>query len=132
MIERLLEDWAAGDNRFDQPGECLFGFYEGELLAVAGVNRHQQPELGEVGRIRRVFVHPDVRDQGVGTRLVKRVMQQAGNQFSVFTVNVGKRSAYGFYQNLGFMPAKNMQGVTHFLTLEAEQSYQETALAFEF
>src|SRR3954447_15503574 len=67
FVSRLCEDWRSGTNRFDKPGEALFGLSIGEeLVAVGGLNRQDE----STGRLRRFYVHPSQRGQGLGSRLL--------------------------------------------------------------
>ena len=40
FLDRLIADWHSGANRFDKPGECLLGLFDGDrLVAIGGLNR---------------------------------------------------------------------------------------------
>jgi hypothetical protein len=40
FVDRLVDDWISGTNRFSEPGEILLGvFDEAELIAVGGLIR---------------------------------------------------------------------------------------------
>lgn len=57
FLGRLLAEWADGTNRFERPGEALFGAYsDGALVGTAGLTRQGE----RLGRVRRVYVHPDI------------------------------------------------------------------------
>jgi hypothetical protein len=55
----MMEQWSKRINRFDAPGEALYGAFEGKLLiGVCGINRAK----GErAGRLRHLYVHPAFR-----------------------------------------------------------------------
>ena len=39
MVRRLVHEWETGTNRFDKPGEALFGAWlDGRLVGVCGLN----------------------------------------------------------------------------------------------
>jgi hypothetical protein len=53
FIDRLIDDWLTGVNRFENPGELFIGgFQEGRLLAVCGLNRDPYTDRDGVGRLR--------------------------------------------------------------------------------
>ena len=55
FVERLVAEYASGANRFDQPGEALFGIYvDQRLIAVGGLNHDPYLEDGQTGRVRHV------------------------------------------------------------------------------
>ncbi len=61
FVRRLAEEWYDGTNRFDRPGETLFGAWAaGTLVGVCGLN--VDPYVGDpsVGRVRRLFVTSSV------------------------------------------------------------------------
>jgi GNAT superfamily N-acetyltransferase len=105
MVNRLLTDFRAGENRFDAPGERLFVHLSGNgVLAVAGLNREPDGRLPFAGRVRRLYVAPDCRGRGLGRSLVTAIIAAAEPYFKMLTVNVGKLDSWGFYEHLGFTP----------------------------
>jgi len=113
MVERLLNDFRSGANRFDQPGEALFAHLAGEaVIAAGGLNLEQETRFGRAGRIRRLYVSPQYRGKGLGRSLVEAIASFTSEHHDVLTVNVGKLPAYGFYEQLGFTPVEH-PGITH-------------------
>lgn len=103
LVNRLLKDFQFGANRFDAPGEALFACLSGySVVAVAGLNREPDGSFEGAGRIRRLYVLPELRGQGLGRNLVTAVTALAQSHFNVLTVNVGRLDASGFYEHLGF------------------------------
>ncbi len=103
MVARLRDDYVSGVNVFEQPGEALFGFSkDGRLLGVGGLNRERHPEYADSGRVRRVYVLPDFRRQGIGTTLVRAIIEHGLQHFRRVTCHVGPRESYQFYERLGF------------------------------
>jgi hypothetical protein len=44
ILRRLADEWSSGVNRFDRPGECLFGARMGRgLVALGGLNVDPMP-----------------------------------------------------------------------------------------
>ncbi len=47
FLDRLIADWHSGANRFDKPGECLLGLFDGDrLVAIGGLNRDPYTRAG--------------------------------------------------------------------------------------
>lgn len=56
-LRRLTEEYELGLNRFDGPGEALFGAYDGErMIGIGGLNRDPYTSRTQVGRLRRLYV----------------------------------------------------------------------------
>src|SRR5689334_25434208 len=71
FVRRLADEWAAGTNRFDRPGEALFAAWSGDaLVGVCGLNADPYVADQLVGRVRRLYVLRAFRGRGVGKRLV--------------------------------------------------------------
>ena len=101
FLDRLITEWKDGTNRFDDEGEALFGAYlNGELVGTAGVTR-QDPALG---RIRRVYVYPDFRRQGIAKSLMREVLSFARARYSELVLFTDTERAATFYETLGFVP----------------------------
>ncbi len=114
-VERLAREWASAEQRFDGEGEALFAaFVDGELAGVGAVSReHLDPGLGAM-RMRRCYVRPAFRRQGVGRTLAGAMVQQGFACARVLTVNAGTPDAPAFWTAMGFAPdARN--GRTHVL-----------------
>jgi GNAT superfamily N-acetyltransferase len=123
-IERLASEWAAGEQRFDKPGEALFAvFVDGELAGVGAVSReHLEPQLGAM-RMRRCYVRRVFRRAGVGRALAGAMIQQGLQSTGVLTVNAGTPDAPAFWAAMGFaQDARN--GRTHVLRSPADRTPQ--------
>ena len=119
FVQRLVDGYADGRNRFDRPGERLFGAYGlGQLVGVGGLNR--DPYLLEetaVGRVRHLYVLPQWRRQGVGQQLMAAIIAQGRLHFQRLTLRTFNPDAAAFYVALGFQPAPNATDATHQLLL---------------
>jgi GNAT superfamily N-acetyltransferase len=114
MVKRLVDDFSSGVNRFDKPGEALFVFLSGNMVqAVGGLNREEDSRLGNAGRIRRLYVMPEMRRRGIARSIVDEISTVAVGNFQVLVVNVGPADAHGFYEHLGFQKVDH-PGITHF------------------
>jgi GNAT superfamily N-acetyltransferase len=110
MLPRLELQWAEG-KQFQRPGEILLGgFAGGQLVAIGGLTQSRNP--GTL-RVRRVYVHPNWRRQGLGCALMKALIHHAesvsARELELLTdTEAGAR----FYESLGFVPVKEA-GTTH-------------------
>lgn len=117
-LSRLLSEWQAGGNRFDQPGEAVFIATEsGRVVGVCGLNR--DPYFGDptVGRIRHLYVAVDHRRKGIGSRLVRAVMGAARGHFARLRLRTDSPDADAFYRCLGFLPVTGEPACSHQLVL---------------
>ncbi len=114
FVEKLWEEWESGKNRFDAPGEKLLGCLEHEtLIAVGGLNEDPFSRSG-IGRIRRVYVRPAWRGQGIGQRLVETLVQTARASFATLELRTHNPSAARLYERIGFK-SRATQNATHVL-----------------
>jgi len=104
-IERLKADWESGANRFKAPGEAFFeARRDGELVGVCGLNRDPFASEKGVGRLRRMFVMPQARREGVGRLLTAKALEHALAEFEVVRLRTHSEQADKFYRALGFSP----------------------------
>jgi GNAT superfamily N-acetyltransferase len=103
FLDRLVSDWQAGSNRFDQTGEILLGVFEkAQLIAVGGLNRDPYSEDAATGRVRHIYVVSIWRRRGVGRVLVNRLLEEAQSTFPVIRLRTDTLEAARFYESCGF------------------------------
>ena len=120
FLERLREDWASGANRFAGPGEAFFVARIGPRLAgVCGLDRdpYLSGASAATGRLRRLYVHPDLRRRGVAADLTRAALRAARGRFEVVRLRTGNPEADAFYRALGFEPLTDAKDATHRLVL---------------
>ncbi len=118
FMRRLLDDWESGANRFQKAGEFLLSAHiEGRLVAVGGLNNDPYALIGHVGRLRHVYVLDTARRLGIGTLLVKRIMEDAAESFSTLRLRTKTTEAAEFYERLGFQKTSE-QTATHVIGLK--------------
>ena len=116
MLMRFAENWQAGTNRFDRPGEITLGAWRGELLAgTAGRNVDPYDDNPRAGRVRHLYVAADERRNGVGRHLILAIVSGATEWFDYLNTNA-PATAFSFYESLGFLPHE-VEQVTHRLAL---------------
>ncbi|QFU14915.1 GNAT family N-acetyltransferase [Microvirga thermotolerans] len=125
MVRRIREEWADGGNRFARPGEILLGAFLGEALAgLCGRTVDPYRSDPRAGRIRRLYVHPNVRRLGTGRRLVETLAADALPFFDVLNVRA-PAEAFPFYERLGFARVTGDGTVTHRLRLSGPERRPE-------
>jgi GNAT superfamily N-acetyltransferase len=121
LVQRLVDDWHSGENRFDRPGEALFAAVAGErVIGVCGLNRDPYATRAGVGRVRHLYVLAQFRRHGVGRRLVGEVEHFARPHFNLLRLRTDSSSAARFYVALGFQPVCGVEACTHQLVLTAQ------------
>ena len=118
FVRRLVEDWAAGRNRFDQPGEALFATRAGgQLVGVCGLNVDPYTPAPRVGRVRHLYVATAHRRHGVGQQLVERIVEAARGPFDTLRLRTGNAAAARLYEKLGFHRCPGVPDCSHLLEL---------------
>jgi GNAT superfamily N-acetyltransferase len=119
FVRRLSDEWAAGANRFDRPGEALFAAWAaGRLVGVCGLNVDPYAADRRVGRLRRLYVLAEFRRLGVGRRLVQAVVAAARGNFAVLRLRAEGPEAAAFFARLGLRRV-GAADCTHAVELEA-------------
>lgn len=124
FLRRLANQYEDGTNTFNKAGEVLYGVWDhtGELVAIGGVNRDPYSDKDGVGRLRRFYISEHVRRQGVGTKLLKEIVNYSKGHFNELVVRTDSSSADTFYRANGFSGDLGMPDATHHMTLESEYS----------
>jgi GNAT superfamily N-acetyltransferase len=116
-LDRLVEDWASGANRFEGPGEALFAALDGgRVVGVCGLNKDPYAPGERVGRVRRLYVLAAYRRRGVGRLLVGQAVVRASGGFERLRLRTDSEGAARFYEALAFRRSDNPD-CTHSLDL---------------
>ena len=115
FVTRLVDDYQSGANRFEQRGEVLLvaRAEDGTVLGVCGLNATEQ---SGVGRVRRFYVLPLRRSQGIGAALLGQIISAARLHFTTLELRTSDPRAGAFYGSHGFH-AVQRSGTTHELEL---------------
>ena len=117
-LDRLGQDWQTGSNRFAAPGECLLAArWQKQLAGIGGLNVDPYDPSGQAGRVRRLYVAPEFRRQGIGRALVQTLIHRAIPRFTLLQTRTRDRAAGQFYCSLGFVPVADNEFVSHRLSL---------------
>lgn len=118
FVLRLAEEWASGRNRFDRPGEALFGAGLDRLLVgVCGLNVDLYADDPRVGRVRHLCVLTAHRRLGIGRQLVGAVVAAAHGPFATLRLSTANPAAARLYESLGFRRHAGDAHCTHLLEL---------------
>ena len=114
FVGRLIDDFHAGRNRFDKPGEALFIVRNRNTLAgIGGLNIDLYANDAGVGRVRHVYVPASQRRQGAGRALLMAIMTAAFASFAELRLRTNTIEGARFYESLGFSPATDIDSATH-------------------
>jgi len=115
FVERMLNDWKAGHNRFEGPGEKLIGaFDDGVVVGFCGLSR--DPYIEEnAGRIRHLYVSLDHRHEGIARALLEHTLEGASSWFPRIRLRATPASR-SFYERHGFEPVEEVEA-THSMRL---------------
>lgn len=120
FLDTLVDEFTSGENRYDGPGEVLLGGIDnGMLIAVGGLNCDPYLDDPATGRIRRVYVRTDWRNQHVGRALLIALIDQARSHFSAVRLRAVTPGAARLYERLGFRPIDD-PNATHVLAFESD------------
>jgi GNAT superfamily N-acetyltransferase len=104
FLDRLVDEWGSGTNRFDKPGELLIGAFRADsIIAVCGLNRDPYADRDEIGRLRHLYVRPSARCCGVGSALVGHLLSRAEEAFRVVRLRTATPGASALYIRHGFV-----------------------------
>ncbi|WP_318841572.1 GNAT family N-acetyltransferase [Metabacillus halosaccharovorans] len=89
FIERLVNDYKNGANTFNNSGEALFGVFneKEELIAIGGLNKDTYSQKPYIGRLRRFYVTKEYRRNGIGSLLIKRIMNEAVKYYKILVLH---------------------------------------------
>lgn len=103
FLDRLVNEWASGANRFNKPGEALVvARRDGAIAGIGGVT--EDPFQAEALRMRRFYVRPCHRRLGIAKAIAEPLLRMALQTGRPVTLNAGTAIAPAFWEGLGFAP----------------------------
>lgn len=130
FVQRLMEEYLSGLNRFDLPGEILLiASVQGAIIGIGGLNRDPYFSDPTVGRLRHVYVEAAWRRRGVGRVLVTALMDVAKPHYQLLTLRTDTAAADAFYRTLGFKTEPRWTHTTHYLQLGGIDDYLAGAVS---
>ncbi|KAA2240325.1 GNAT family N-acetyltransferase [Chitinophaga agrisoli] len=117
FLQRTIDDWNTGANKFNKPGENLWGlFLKKDLIGIGGLNIDPYALLPKVGRVRHLYVREALRRAGYATLIMNKIIDEASHSFTVLRLFTDNPTAASFYEKLGFKQTGEYKA-SHFLTL---------------
>lgn len=103
MMQRLHDNFVNGSNRFDKKGEALFiADHETKIIGIGGRNIDPYTADTGIARVRHLYVMPEWRYIGVGSRLLNQIIDVPERVFKKITVRTDNPAARKFYEVHGF------------------------------
>ncbi|MBD2455623.1 GNAT family N-acetyltransferase [Nostoc sp. FACHB-87] len=101
-VNSSLEECLAQLDEFMPPaGRLLLARYKGKIVGCVGLRRIEQ----EIGEIKRLYVQPKFRAQGIGRELLENIIYEAANLgYSKLRLDTAPftKAAQALYHSLGF------------------------------
>jgi ribosomal protein S18 acetylase RimI-like enzyme len=118
FVERMVREWDEGTVRFDRPGELLLAADDGiNLVAIGGLTADPYTGDPTLGRLRHIYVRPDLRRRGTGRRLVQALERAGQPTFRALVLRTDNADASHFYENLGYERLAPGGTATHWRSL---------------
>ena len=100
FLQRTIDDWYSGLNRFDRPGEKLWGLFIGQdLIGVGGLNKDPYILTPKVGRVRHLYIREARRRKGYATLIMNKIMEEARHNFTLLRLFTDNAGASAFYED---------------------------------
>lgn len=123
MVDRFIEEWTDGHNRFDKPGErAYFAKIGPDVCGLCGLNRDPFANDASIGRVRRLYVATAFRRRGIGSAIIEKLLQDARGVFHTIHLRTHDPNASAFYESLGFQRIANHPECTHAMQLRESQT----------
>ncbi|MEH7342385.1 GNAT family N-acetyltransferase [Bacillus sp. JJ1532] len=119
FLEKLVDDYQDGTNRFNKHGESLYGVYneQGVLIAIGGLNIDPYSNNPKIGRLRRFYVASDFRRSAVGSLLLSKIILEAKYYYEGLVLHTDTDQADLFYTAFGFSKTCDYPNSTHYINL---------------
>jgi ribosomal protein S18 acetylase RimI-like enzyme len=86
-------------------------------VSVGGLNIAPFSDEDKVGRLRRFYVKKEFRREGIGTLLLRQIVNDASHYFSFLVLNTDTVQADKFYTSFGFTKGNLYPNSTYYLVL---------------
>lgn len=119
FVTRFLDDVTLDRVALGASREFFVAVVEDEqLLAIGGVTPDPYIDDASIGRLRHVYVRPDVRGKHIGRALVRYIEERAARCYASVRLRTDTREAAQFYERLGYDPVDS-KSATHQRSLRA-------------
>lgn len=114
FLRRLITEWHDGTNRFNKPGErIIVAMGDERIIGVCGLNIDPYTDEPRIGRLRHLYVSPDVRRQGVASQLERNITASCHIEFSLVRLRTHNPEADAFYTTIGYERVYDDPHCTH-------------------
>ena len=114
FLKRLETEWSNPGNPFtQQPAGLYTAWYGRELAGIGGITLDPFPLSQNLGRLRRIYIHPLHRRKGIGRSLIQFLLYTHPHSFGCIRLFSDSPAAQEFYEKLGFQPIQNVPHVSH-------------------
>ncbi len=111
MVSVLQDEWRNGTNRFERPGEILaLATVGGEVAGIGGATQDFMDSSWL--RMRRFYVRPAYRRQGIGREIALFVLEHAKAFDRQIVLYAASPEAEAFWPTIGFTPI-DRENTTH-------------------
>lgn len=130
FLERLVRDWESGENRFHLPQEQLYQvMLDGKVIGIGGITKDPYSTVEKIGRIRRFYIHPEKRGNGIGRQLIQQIITEHQYYYEKLRLRTDNELASKFYEKIGFVKISSQKNHTHEMFLgEKEEKMEITYL----
>ncbi|MEP6621904.1 MAG: GNAT family N-acetyltransferase [bacterium] len=103
FVRRFIDDITNGRARLDSPCEFfLANTIDERLVGFGGVTTDPYVEDPRVGRLRHLYIRPEVRGTGIGRALVAQLEGRAEGCYTQLRLRTDTLAAARFYERLGY------------------------------
>ncbi|WP_420800282.1 GNAT family N-acetyltransferase [Neobacillus terrae] len=109
-----------GTNTFNNFGEALYGVFNnnGEIVAIGGLNPDPFSNKPFIGRVRRFYVNKEYRRKGIGSLLLKSIINEAKKYYKILVLRTNTKQGDNFYTSYGFLKVDIYPSSTHYMELK--------------
>ncbi len=122
FLQRTIDDWHTEVNKFNKPGEKLWGLFLGKnLIGIGGLNIDPYSLTPKVGRVRHLYIQEAQRRAGHATLIMNKIIEEASHHFTLLRLFTDNAGASAFYEKLGFKQTGEYKA-SHIMILPANIS----------
>ena len=119
FVQLLVDEWMANINCFNKSGEILLLAKDNhQPVGICGLNIDPYYRVSGLSRVRHLYVLSSKRRQGVGSQLIKEIIQIAKQNFDLLNLRTNNTEANLFYLAQGFQRSYERPECTHILKLK--------------
>jgi GNAT superfamily N-acetyltransferase len=103
FVQKTIDEWNSGENNFSAANEIFYAVYlKDSCVGIGGLNLDPYSNESGVGRVRHLYVSREHRKCGVGTLLLKNIIEFAAGHYTRIRLYTTNPVAGKFYEANGF------------------------------